>query len=165
MIGRLLLGLVLLVTAVVFSPPVRAQGSGGKTAGTEELRFHVNGAPDIVLPRMDPARGRIYFATRACVVCHSVNGVGGSAAPALDNIEDNGALRPLEFVSRMWRGGPSMIGLQESLFGEPIDLTAEELGDIMAFLNDAEQKKRFSESDIPKYIRDFMMGREGAPRN
>lgn len=38
----------------------------------------------LVLPQMDAAKGRELFASKGCVVCHSVNGVGGEDAPALD---------------------------------------------------------------------------------
>ncbi len=147
--------------------PVRAADAPkvtGHVAGGE-IHVTVPGRPEIVLPPMDAARGRVYFATRACVVCHSVNGVGGATGPALDYAAEGKAIAPLEFVTKMWRGARPMLAIQESLFGEPIDLTAEELGDIIAFLHDPAERKKFSEQDIPKFIRDFMAGRAGAGRN
>lgn len=148
----------------VFSMPAHAQNatsaSGQMTGG--EIHVTVKGLPEIVLPSMNAARGRVYFATRACVVCHSVNGVGGNTGPALDYEANGKAIEPLEFVTLMWRGARPMLALQESLFGEPIDLTAEELGDIIAFLHDPNERKKFSEKDIPQFIRDFMTGRAGA---
>lgn len=119
-------------------------------------RFPLKGLPDLVLPSMDPAKGRIYFATRACVVCHSVNGVGGGNSVALDLDARPETVDILNFISRMWRGGGSMLALQRRLFTEQIDLTAEELGDIIAFLHSPAEQDKFSKNDIPKFIQDFM---------
>lgn len=123
-------------------------------------RFPLKGLPDLVLPSMDPAKGRIYFATRACVVCHSVNGVGGKNAVALDIEVRPSTVDVLGFISRMWRGGTPMLALQRRLFSEQIDLTAEELGDIIAFLHSPAEQDRFSKNDIPKFIQEFMAKRE-----
>ena len=130
--------------------------TGGEPIGGVEHRFRIKGLPDVVLPAMDPVRGRRYFATRACVVCHSVNGVGGTRAPALDLDVRPDTVDVLGFVTRMWRGARSMTVLQTRLLGEQIDLTKEELGDIIAFLHIPAEQKRFSEADIPKFIKDFM---------
>lgn len=119
-------------------------------------RFPLKGLPDLVLPSMDPVKGRIYFATRACVVCHSVNGVGGGNSVALDLDVQPDKVDILNFISRMWRGGGSMLALQRRLFAEQIDLTAEELGDIIAFLHSPAEQDKFSKNDIPKFIQDFM---------
>ncbi len=129
-------------------PPAAGAGKG--------YRFPLRGLPDVVLPPMDPAKGRVYFATRACVVCHSVNGIGGGDSVALDVETRPETVDVLGFVSRMWRGGSTMLTLQRRLFSEQIDLTAEELGDIIAFLHSPEEQKRFSKDDIPKFIQDFM---------
>lgn len=123
-------------------------------------RLPIQGLPDFVVPSMNPARGRVYFATRACVVCHSVNGIGGTDGAALDVEKQPETLRVLDFVARMWRGGLPMLRLQRRLLGEQIDLTGEELADIIAFLHSPEEQKKFSEADIPDFIRNFMAERE-----
>jgi mono/diheme cytochrome c family protein len=135
------------------APPASANEKQG-------YRFPLRGLPDLVLPSMDPAKGRVYFATRACVVCHSVNGVGGKNAVALDMEVRPSTVDILGFISRMWRGGTPMLALQRRLFAEQIDLTAEELGDIIAFLHSPKEQDRFSTNDIPKFIQDFMAKRE-----
>ncbi len=130
------------------------------TGAKPGYRFPLKGLPDLVLPSMDPAKGRVYFATRACVVCHSVNGVGGKNAVALDIEVRPSTVDVLGFISRMWRGGTPMLALQRRLFAEQIDLTAEELGDIIAFLHSPAEQDRFSKNDIPKFIQEFMAKRE-----
>jgi len=37
--------------------------------------------PGLVLPPMDPIHGKQLFASKGCVVCHSINDVGGTDAP------------------------------------------------------------------------------------
>ena len=38
----------------------------------------------ITVPQVDAMRGRQLFVTKGCITCHSIKGVGGKAAPALD---------------------------------------------------------------------------------
>ena len=57
----------------------------------------------ILMPLMDPARGRKLFASKGCVVCHSVNGIGGKGAPPLDATTMPPLVNPFEFAARMWR--------------------------------------------------------------
>jgi hypothetical protein len=45
----------------------------------------------------------------------------------------------------MWRGAEPMVFMQQSLFGEQLDFTAQELGDIVAFAPDPEEQRKFSE--------------------
>jgi cytochrome c len=152
-----------LIGGAVSAGPSLAQDMLG--AESEEIRVPREGSqPALVMPRMNAARGRVYFATRACVVCHKVNGIGGDLAPALDLDADGKEINVFDFVTRMWRGARSMVALQDSLFGESIDLAPDEIADIIAFVHDAEERKKFSENDIPKFIRDFMAARSAAPR-
>ncbi|MEM9439630.1 MAG: c-type cytochrome, partial [Pseudomonadota bacterium] len=62
----------------------------------------------VIMPMVDPERGRRLFVTKGCVLCHAVNGVGGIAAPALDTEGGNGQLDLLGFVVRMWNGAQAM---------------------------------------------------------
>ena len=145
------------VLGLAAATPALAQAPGGGG----EIHVVRPGLPDIVMPPMDAARGRVYFATRACVVCHQVNGIGGTLAPALDR--SGGRIELFEFMTSMWRGARSMVELQDSLFGEAIDLAPDEMADIIAFLYNEGQRKKFSAQDIPKFISDFMAGRRHAP--
>lgn len=161
---RLILGALGLAVLVTWTAPAVWAQSNGSEHGVH--RIQRPGEPDIVMQKMSPSRGRVYFATAACVVCHKVNGIGGSVAPPLDSLGNgNGSgIDVMAFVTRMWRGAPSMVALQDSLFGEAIDLSPGELADIIAFLHDPAEQKKFSTKDIPDYIQDFIKVREGASR-
>ena len=145
----------LFVLALSLAAPVHAQDAMGNP-DPEELVLKRKGQPDIVIPNMNTARGRVYFATRACIVCHKVNGIGGSVAPSIEPAANGGAIDVFDFVTRMWRGARSMVALQENLFSEIIDLAPDEMADIIALINDPAERAKFSENDIPKYVRDYM---------
>ncbi|MEH6647827.1 c-type cytochrome [Sulfitobacter sp.] len=38
-------------------------------------------APGLMMPEMNAEEGRRLFVSKGCVVCHSINGVGGTDAP------------------------------------------------------------------------------------
>ncbi len=113
-------------------------------------------APGLIMPTMNAERGRALFASKGCVVCHSINGVGGEDAPMLDAEFMDGVMNPFEFAARMWRGAGAMVALQEDELGGQIDLTGEELADIIAFVHDAEEQKKFSMTDVPEAIENMM---------
>ena len=113
-------------------------------------------APGLVLPKMDSQRGKVLFASKGCVVCHSINGVGGTNAAALDASTMDPAMNPFEFFARMWLGAEPMIAMRAERMGQQMELTAEELGDIVAFVHDEAMQKKFSDKDIPDEIEDLM---------
>jgi mono/diheme cytochrome c family protein len=96
----------------------------------------------------DAARGRVLFASKGCVVCHAINEVGGTGGPPLDAEEAPGDVDPLDFVARMWRGAEAMIFMQQQELGVQIDFTGQELADIIAFVRDPEERRKFSEEDF-----------------
>ena len=109
--------------------------------------------PRIVLPVPDAERGRLLFTSKGCVVCHSINGIGGKAGPALDAGTDEDAIDPLGFAARMWRGASAMTILQSMEFGYEIELSGEEIADLAAFVATPDAQKGFSEDEIPELIR------------
>lgn len=113
-------------------------------------------SPGLMIQPMDPAEGRLLFASKGCVVCHSINGVGGEDAPMLDAEFMDIPMNPFEFAARMWRGAPAMIAAQENELGSQIEFTGEELGNIIAFVHDADEQTKFSEDDIPSEIQEMM---------
>lgn len=113
------------------------------------------------MPAVDPARGRKLFASKGCVVCHSVNGIGGPATP-FDASTMKPMMNPFEFTARMWRGAEAMIDLQRDELGGQIELTGQELADIIGFVHHHEEQKKFSEKDIPHKIKDIMSGAHGS---
>ena len=114
-------------------------------------------APTIVLPVPDAKTGRFLFTSKGCVICHSVNGVGGKAGPALDAAAEGAPIDPLAFAARMWRGAEAMTLLQASELGYQIDLTGAEIADLAAFATSLPEQATFSEDDIPEIIRGWTM--------
>lgn len=119
--------------------------------------------PALVLPVMDPARGRTLFVGKGCVFCHSINEVGGRAATALDAMPGAGAVDPFEFMARMWRGATPMLALQSMELGYQIDFTGDELVDIMGFVTNADAQADFSIDDVPEVMRDSLIDEPFAP--
>ncbi len=112
--------------------------------------------PSLVMPMMNSARGRTLFVEKGCVICHSIRDVGGSVAARLDAHTRPPYVNPFEFAAQMWRGAPAMIALQERNLGYQIELTGEELADIIAFVHDHEEQQKFTEADIPQEIRELI---------
>lgn len=115
------------------------------------------GGPGYLVSFGDAERGRELFTGKGCVVCHSINGIGGKAGPSLDADPSAPGLDVFEFAARMWRGAPTMIVLQEMELGYRIDLTGQELADLARFIHDAEAQRSFQDSDVPELIRDWMV--------
>ena len=95
-----------------------------------------------VMAGADAARGRELFVRKACVACHAVNEIGGTSGPPLDIEFAPDEIDALDFVARMWRGAEPMVMMQQSLFGEQLDFTGEELADIIAFAHDPLEQRR-----------------------
>ncbi|MCC0025198.1 MAG: cytochrome c [Hyphomicrobiaceae bacterium] len=107
-------------------------------------------SPGLVIPPMDPVAGKNLFASKSCVVCHSVNGVGGTDAPPIDATAMENPMSPFDFFAKMWNHAYGMIAMQEDEIGEQITFeNGQQLADIIAFLHDAEVQKTFTEGDIP----------------
>lgn len=105
---------------------------------------------------MDATHGRRLFAEKGCVVCHSINGVGGEDAQTLDAETMELPMNPFDFAARMWRGAGAMVALQEEELGGQIELTGDELAHIIAFVHNEDEQAKFSEADIPEKIKDMM---------
>ena len=86
--------------------------------------------------------------SKGCVVCHAINEVGGTSAPPLDPEFAPGEVDPLDFVARMWRGAEPMIFMQQQELGVQIDFTGQELADIIAFVRDPRERRKFSEQTL-----------------
>jgi cytochrome c len=129
-----------------------AVAAAGEQTGTEEPAPAQRRA-QLVMPQVDPTRGRELFVAKGCVACHAINEIGGTSAPPLDAETVPDVIDPFDFVARMWRGAEAMIFMQEQALGEPLDFTGEELADIIAFVYDPEEQRRFSDADVPPEYR------------
>lgn len=112
----------------------------------------------LAIPAFDPELGRRLFASKGCVVCHSVNGIGGEDAPEFSAEYMDSPMNAFDFAAGMWRGAPAMIAMQEEELGEQIELSGEELAAIIAFVHDAGEQAKFSQADIPHDIEELMHG-------
>jgi cytochrome c len=113
-------------------------------------------APGLSLPSMNPERGKLLFASKGCVVCHQVNGVGGTDAPSLDAKTMAPVMNPFDFFAKMWRGAAPMIAMQRHELGHQISFTGQDLADIVAFVHNRAVQRTFSEKDIPAKIKALM---------
>ena len=131
-------------------------GTGAPGQGDMMMEHGMMGRGMLRMPQMDPARGRKLFASKGCVACHSVNGVGGKDASPLDATGMDRLMNPFECSAKMWRGAEAMIYLQREELGEQIEFTGDELADIIAFTHHPDEQKKFSEADIPSRIRELI---------
>ena len=108
----------------------------------------------LAMPPMSSERGRHLFLDKGCVACHSVNGVGGHVGPAFDAAEMPKPMNAFEFAARMWRGAGAMIAMQEDeAFGGQIELSGQELADLVAFAHDEKEQAELTADQIPEKFR------------
>lgn len=110
----------------------------------------------LLIPAMDPVRGRMLFLKKGCVACHTVNGVGGVRGPRLDADRTLKRISVFDFAARIWRGADAMIDLQRLDLGYQVGLRADELADLTAFAHDYREQRKLSEADIPPKVRRWM---------
>ena len=110
----------------------------------------------LVLPKMDPERGRKLFVDTGCVVCHSVNQVGGEIGPGLDAADMPSPMNAFEFSARMWRGAAAMASMQEDLLGGFISLTGQDLADLVAFAHDEKEQGKLTTDQIPEKFKTML---------
>ncbi len=142
----------------------------GAALATSAVADHVPGAAPreaghvarLVMPIMNPVRGKNMFVAKGCVACHAVNGVGGHDAPNMDAHARMEMVNPFDFAARMWNHAPAMIASQEGAFGEQIYFTGSELADIIAFVHDDETQHTFTEGDLTPGARKMMDHDHGA---
>jgi cytochrome c len=125
----------------------------GSAEGIDRLK---TGKPEITLVDMNAARGRTLFVSKGCVICHSVNGIGGETGPNLDAQGASPKIDVFEFAARMWRGAEVMLAFQKQELGYQILLSGSELADLTAFAHDRKEQEKLKETDIPIKMRRLM---------
>ncbi len=154
-------GSIAIITAVAISFGAGSALAGADTKKKEEVAKPAEkttkpAVEGMLLPFMSPVRGRKLFASKGCVVCHAINGIGGEDAPALDVNTMQPVMDPFGFAAKMWRGAATMITMQEDELGEQIEFSGEELADIIAFVHSLSEQKKFTKADIPANISKLM---------
>ena len=119
------------------------------------------GSSGLIIPQMDAEKGRELYASKGCVVCHSIRDIGGTDAPALDAEYMDSPMNPFDFAARMWRGAETMVSMQREELGYVIELDGEELASIIAFVHDADEQKKFSADDFPEEIKEIIEELDG----
>ncbi len=116
----------------------------------------------IAVPAMDATRGRALYVKKGCVLCHTINEVGGRLAPPLDTYR-GAPIDLFEFTARMWRGAIPMLALQEWQLGFQIAFTGKELADIVAFLGSSAAQSDFTIDDVPEVMQRAFVDEPIAP--
>jgi len=111
----------------------------------------------VVMPEVNPRRGRILFITTGCVICHQVNDVGGTAAPQLDRPLSQASVDPLAFSARMWRGASAMSALQSIELGYVIELDGQDIADLAAFAASSEERLLLTLDSVPAAMQDWFL--------
>ncbi len=128
-------------------------------AAIDQAAAQSGGSTELVveLPVIDPEKGRVLFVSKGCVICHSVNGLGGRAAPPLEPDGPFSTVNIGEFSARMWRGAGPMVWLQTLEMGYQIDLTGEDIAHLAGFLQDAREQARFAAAGLPDHVQDSLL--------
>lgn len=148
-------GLALAVAATIATPSSDTAADVDVNEAQEDHQAFMNRV-GLVLPAMNSANGRTLFLQKGCVVCHAVNGIGGEDAPPLNASDMPVPMNPFEFSARMWRGAPTMVVMQEYELGSFIDLTGQELVDLIAFFHDAQEQKELTEDQVPARFQEIL---------
>ncbi len=160
--GRSIAALISLMTVGCGGGDVAGEARDRQPAEAEEAsRREALARPpapvDVVIPQTNPRRGRILFITNGCVICHQVNGVGGTAAPPLDRPASQAKVDPLAFSARMWRGAAAMTALQSIELGYVIALEGQDIADIAAFAASSEERTLLTLQSVPSAMQDWFL--------
>ena len=155
--GAVFLGAALTVSAFAHDGPDHAKPpavkpSAAKGDPAKKGKAHEPANVRLAMPMMNAERGMYLFASKGCVACHAVNGIGGHDAKNLDAHTMEKVMNPFDFVAKMWRMAPAMIYAQQEVYGDQILFTGEEIADIIAFVHDDERQHEFNATMIPKKI-------------
>ncbi len=139
-----------LLRAAVLAPLVAMALFGPAAADhvPASTRLDMGHGAQLVLPIMNPERGKKLFVNKGCVACHAVNGIGGHDAPNMDAHANMGLVSPFDFAANMWNHAPAMIYAQQEALGDQIYFTGQELADIIAFVHDHDSQHGFAEADM-----------------
>ncbi len=154
---------------LAFAAIIAVAAAAGGVAAIPAHATHVLGSepltsrpgPRLVMPIMNPERGKTLFVAKGCFACHAINGVGGHDAPNLDAHTMDSLMNPFDFAAKMWNHAPAMIIAQQEALGEQVYFTGDELADIIAFVHDDEAQHTFADTDLTPEARMLMHHQHG----
>ena len=94
------IGVAALAIALLVGSGTLTDAMGDHVASSESIG-QMHGAR-LVIPLMNPDRGKELFVSKGCVACHAINGVGGHDAPPMDAHRNMGLVNPFDFAAMMW---------------------------------------------------------------
>ncbi len=150
--GAAFLGAALTVSTLADDGSHHAKPPAAKQSTAKKVKAHKPANVRLAMPMMNAERGMHLFASKGCVACHAINGIGGHDATNLDAHSMDHVMNPIDFVAKMWRMAPAMIYAQQEVYGDQILFTGDEIADIIAFVHDDEQQHKFTATMIPKKI-------------
>lgn len=143
-----------LMAAVLFAVATALPAGAEHVAGSASM--DPGHRARLILPMMNPERGKELFVNKGCVACHAINGIGGHDAPNMDAHLQMGLVNPFDFAAKMWNHATGMIYAQEEALGEQIYFTGEELADIIAFVHDDGSQHNFTDADMTAEAKKMM---------
>ena len=145
---------ICLLTGLIFV--MTASNSAQASHIPANTQLNLTPATRLAFPIMNAEKGKRIFVEKGCISCHSVNGIGGHDAPAMDAHQKMEYVNPFDFAARMWNHAPGMIAAQEDAFDEQVSLTGDDLANIIAFVHDDEAQHAFTEKDLTAKARKMM---------
>ena len=112
----------------------------------------------------DPRVGKVLFAQKHCIQCHSLGKEGGSAGPRLDALPRGTS--PLRIAQDLWNHGPAMVPAIRRLGLDIPKFNGSEIIDLFAYLRSQGQRKaahEFRSAGDPKRGR-RLFGEKGCSR-
>lgn len=87
----------------------------------------------------DPRVGKVLFAQKHCIQCHSLGGVGGSTGPRLDTLPRG--IPPLKVAQGLWNHGPVMVPAIRRMGLDVPEFREREIIDLFAYLRSQGQRQ------------------------
>lgn len=87
----------------------------------------------------DARLGKVLFAEKHCIQCHSLGRAGGSAGPRLDSLPRG--TPPLQIAQDLWNHGPVMVPAIRSMGLDVPEFKGNEIIDLFAYLRSQGQRQ------------------------
>jgi cytochrome c553 len=101
--------------------------------------------------------GKFAYINNECIICHSVNGLGGQeGAPKLNDLNQDGLRALMDASGSKGSNLNDLVEIPHNELTLPIELTVHDLGAIVEFVNNTLQVRSLTEKDIPVWMHDLV---------